>query len=313
MNFPDFNRSILEEISTPEWKKRNLTVLVKRDDLIHDEISGNKWRKLIYNIEQAQLKKNDAILTFGGAFSNHLVATACAAQLKGLKAIGIVRGEELTAESNATLQRCKDYGMELVFVSRELYHLRNDRQWWDELRLDYPNSFVVPEGGANFYGVLGCQEIWKELPKDVSRVFVAQGTTATSCGILLGAPENCFVHAVPVLKGFDAQTEMKQLLYSYFLDEELLTEFFSKLKVETDYHFGGYGKYTPELLNYITEKYRQFGLKLDPVYTGKAFFAMEETIKKLDLKDEKIIFIHTGGIQGSKGVEEKEGIRLYEL
>lgn len=311
MNFPDFNRSTLKEISTPEWEKRNLTLLVKRDDLIHDEISGNKWRKLVYNIEQAQLKKNETILTFGGAFSNHLVATACAAQLKGLKAIGIVRGEELTAESNTTLRRCKDYGMELVFVSRELYHLRNDRQWWDELRLDYPNSFVVPEGGANFYGVLGCQEIWKELPEDVDRVFVAQGTTTTSCGILLGAPEKCFVHAIPVLKGFDAEAEMKQLLYSYFLDEELLTEFFSKLKVETDYHFGGYGKYIPELLNYITEKYRQFGLKLDPIYTGKAFFAMEETIKKLDLKDEKIIFIHTGGIQGSKGIEEKEGVELY--
>lgn len=312
MNFPDFNRSILEEISTPEWEKRNLTVLIKRDDLIHDEISGNKWRKLVYNIEQAQLKRNDTILTFGGAFSNHLVATACAAKLNGLKAIGIVRGEELTAESNATLQRCKDYGMELVFIPRELYNLRNDRQWWDELHLDYPNSLIIPEGGANFHGVLGCQEIWKELPKDTDRIFVAQGTTTTSCGILLGAPEKCTIHAVPVLKGFDAETEMKQLLYSYFLDEELLTEFFSKLKVETDYHFGGYGKYTPELLNYITEKYRQFGLKLDPVYTGKAFFAMEDLIQKLDLKNEKIIFIHTGGIQGSKGIEEKEGVELYE-
>ncbi|MBN9294134.1 MAG: pyridoxal-phosphate dependent enzyme [Flavobacteriia bacterium] len=312
MNFPDFNRSILKEISTPEWEKRNLTVLVKRDDLIHDEISGNKWRKLVYNIEQAQLKRNDTILTFGGAFSNHLVATACAAKLNGLKAIGIVRGEELTAESNATLQRCKDYGMELVFVSRELYHLRNDRQWWEELHLDYPNSLIIPEGGANFYGVLGCQEIWKELPKDTDRIFVAQGTTTTSCGILLGAPKSCFIHAVPVLKGFDAEAEMKQLLYSYFLDEELLTEFFSKLKIEQDYHFGGYGKYTPELLNYITEKYRQFGLKLDPVYTGKAFSAMEDLIQKLDLRNEKIIFIHTGGIQGSKGIEEKEGIELYE-
>jgi 1-aminocyclopropane-1-carboxylate deaminase len=311
MNYPNLNNAILQELISVEWKQRNLTVLVKRDDLIHNEISGNKWRKLLYNFEQAKFNKNDTILTFGGAFSNHLVATACACNLLGFNSIGIVRGDELNENSNDTLKRCSDYGMQLVFVSRSEYQLRYDREWWKELHIDYPNSFIVPEGGANYYGILGCQEIWSELPKDVDRVFVAQGTTTTSCGILLGSLEKCKVHVVPVLKGFDSEVEMRQLFQQSFLEEELISEFFDRLVIEKDYHFGGYGKYTDELLTYITTKYRQFNLKLDPIYTAKAFYALEDTIQKLNLRDEKIVFIHTGGIQGSKEVEMREKIDLY--
>ena len=311
MNYPNLNNAILQEITTEEWKQRNLTVLVKRDDLIHEEISGNKWRKLLYNVEQAKFNKNETIITFGGAFSNHLVATACACDMLGFKSIGIVRGDELNENSNDTLKRCAAYGMQLVFVSRSEYQLRYDREWWKELHTDYPNSFIVPEGGANYYGILGCQEIWSELPKDADRVFVAQGTTTTSCGILLGSPEKCKIHVVPVLKGFDAKEEMKNLFQQSFLDEELIADFFERLIVENDYHFGGYGKYTNELLTYIKEKYKQFTLKLDPIYTAKAFYALEETIQKLDIRNEKIIFIHTGGIQGSKEVELREGVELY--
>ncbi len=302
MNFPDINRSILQELTTEQWSNRNVKVYVKRDDLIHEEISGNKWRKLMYNVELAKNNKKDTLITFGGAFSNHLVATACACSVFGLKSIGIVRGDELSENSNDTLKRCADYGMQLEFVSRELYNLRYDKDWWRELQLDYPNAMVIPEGGANFYGMVGCQEIWKELPSDIDRVFVAQGTTTTSCGILIGAPETTKVHVVPVLKGFDAKQEMKNLFQNFFLDEETTDELFKKLIVESDYHFGGYGKYTPELLAYITEKLTQFNLKLDPIYTAKSFFAMEQTIKNLDLKNEKIVFLHTGGLQGANGI-----------
>lgn len=302
MNFPDIKRSILQEITTEQWSKRNLKVYVKRDDLIHEEISGNKWRKLMYNVELAKNNKNDTLITFGGAFSNHLVATACACKVLGLKSVGIVRGEELSATSNDTLKRCAEYGMKLEFVSRELYNLRYDKDWWRELQLDYPNAMVIPEGGANFYGMVGCQEIWKELPNDIDRIFVAQGTTTTSCGILIGAPEETKVHVVPVLKGFDSKQEMTNLFQNFFLDEETTHELFEKLIIEPDYHFGGYGKYTSELLAYITEKFAQFNLKLDPIYTAKSFFAMEKTIEKLDLKNEKIVFLHTGGLQGARGI-----------
>lgn len=311
MNYPNIANAILQEITTEDWKKRNLQVLVKRDDLIHEEISGNKWRKLLYNVAHVKNLKKDTIITFGGAFSNHLVATANACQQIGIKAIGIIRGEELTAKSNDTLKRCAAYGMELVFVSRSTYQLRYDYEWWKELQIDYPNSYVVPEGGANYYGILGCQEIWKELPSDTDRIFVGQGTTTTSCGILLGAPENCAVHVVPVLKGFDVHKEMKQLLTSFFLEEEDIATYFEQLRIEDDFHFGGYGKYTSELLQFISDKYREHQLKLDPIYTGKVFFAMEETIQRLNLQNEKIIFLHTGGIQGAKSIEEREKISLY--
>ncbi|HRO76889.1 MAG TPA: pyridoxal-phosphate dependent enzyme, partial [Crocinitomicaceae bacterium] len=142
MNFPDINRSILQELTTEQWSNRNVKVYVKRDDLIHEEISGNKWRKLMYNVELAKNNKNDTLITFGGAFSNHLVATACACSVFGLKSIGIVRGDELSENSNDTLKRCADYGMQLEFVSRELYNLRYDKDWWRELQLDYPNAMV---------------------------------------------------------------------------------------------------------------------------------------------------------------------------
>lgn len=311
MNYPDINQSILQDITTESWKAKGLEVFVKRDDLIHDIISGNKWRKLIYNIEQAQLKKNECIITFGGAFSNHLVATACAAKMHNLKSVGIVRGEELNENSNATLRKCAELGMQLVFVSRELYNLRNDYQWRDELRLEHTNSFIVPEGGSNFYGILGCQEIWNELPKDIDRVFIAQGTTTTSCGLVLGAPEKTKIDCVPVLKGFDSLSEMNTQLATFFLDEETLQDLQEKIIIHDQYHFGGYGKYSPELLVFIQEKYKQLGIKLDPIYTGKAFYAMEEYLNLESTKNQKVVFIHTGGIQGSKGIEGKENIELY--
>jgi 1-aminocyclopropane-1-carboxylate deaminase len=311
MIFPDIKKSILQQIHTADWDKRGLTVFVKRDDLIHSEISGNKWRKLLYNIEESKHHKVDAILTFGGAYSNHLVATASACKLYGLHAVGIVRGDELTINSNETLKRCSEYGMQLEFVSRELYNLRNDYEWKKELHLDFPNAMIIPEGGANYLGVVGCQEIWKELPSDINRLFVAQGTTTTSAGILLGAPENCKIHAVPVLKGFDSIAEMKKVLADFYLDEETEESIFQKLVIEFGYDFGGYGKYTVELLHYIQQIYSQHQLPLDPIYTGKAFFAMEKTIQQLDLKNETIVFVHTGGIQGSAGIEKKEQIKLY--
>lgn len=311
MRAPNIQLSISQELHSEKWKKRHLSVYVKRDDLIHEDISGNKWRKLIYNVEKLQLEKKDTLITFGGAFSNHLVATAAACKFYGIQAVGIVRGDELTPSSNATLQQCHALGMKLVFVSRALYQLRYDELWWKELHIKHPNSYIVPEGGANYLGIVGCQDIWNELPNDVDRVFVAQGTTATSCGLLLGAPDSCKIHAVPVLKGFDSKDEMEQLFASSLLDEETIQEAFDRLILETDYHFGGYGKYTDELLQFIKETYQTHQLKLDPIYTGKAFFAMKDCIEKYDLQNEKIVFIHTGGIQGVRGIEEKEKISLF--
>ena len=148
-------KSILQELSNPILKEKNIQLFLKRDDLIDSEVSGNKWRKLKYNIEQAISKKNDAILTFGGAYSNHLVATASACFKVGIRSIGIVRGEELSENSNETLKKCFEFGMELKFVSRQEYVLKGDSLFLKDLHLENENCFIVPEGGANFYGMVG--------------------------------------------------------------------------------------------------------------------------------------------------------------
>lgn len=296
--------SVLQEILIPEFKERGIRLYVKRDDLIHQEVSGNKWRKLKYSLMQAEQMKCMGILTFGGAFSNHLLATASACAVSGLSSVGIVRGEELTADANPTLRRCAELGMKLVFVDRMLYNMRHDADYLKELKLDYPSFYIVPEGGANYYGMIGCQEIWKELPTDVDHLFVAQGTTTTSCGLLLGMHETCTLHVVPVLKGFDSRTEMEKLLYLATFDTEMNTELLQRVEIHPDYHFGGYAKYDQNLLQFIDDMEQQHELPLDQVYTGKAFHGMLKELQKAEYDGKKIIFLHTGGLQGKLKTEK---------
>jgi len=304
-------KSILEKLSFPILEEKNIELFVKRDDLIDTEVSGNKWRKLKYNIEQALANKNNSIVTFGGAFSNHLVATAAACKLIGIRCVGIVRGEELNSNSNETLKRCAEHGMELKFVTRSEYALRNDSLYLKDIHLEFENSFVVPEGGANFYGMIGCQDIIKEIEQDFDHVFIAQGTTTTSCGVLISLPSNSKLHVVPVLKGFDSISEMRNLLNYTLFDEELTEELLNRVTVHSNAHFGGYGKYDLELLDFIKQFYHENNIKLDPIYTGKVMFELIKNIKENKLSNSKVLFIHTGGLQGIEGVEKKQGYSLF--
>ncbi len=308
----DVKRSILQEIEIQEFKKRGISLFVKRDDLIDPDISGNKWRKLKYNIALCESKKKTGILTFGGAYSNHLVATAAACQQAGLKAIGLVRGEELNTESNSTLKRCAQLGMELVFISREEYAIRNDKAYHETLGADYPEYQLVPEGGANYYGMVGCQEILSEIDVPFDHVFVAQGTTTTSCGISFGLKEHQKVHVVPVLKGFDSLGEMNSTLSKTGIDKETIEELMSRVEVHDEFHFGGYAKHTPELIAFIRNFHNQHGLKLDPIYTGKAMFALLKALELPKYDNTTVLFIHTGGLQGIEGVEKQLGEKLFE-
>ncbi len=304
--------SITEEIFEDELLARGIQLFVKRDDLIDELISGNKWRKLKYNIELCRANKNNGILTFGGAYSNHLLATAAACNRAGLNAIGVVRGEELNSTSNDTLKKCAALGMKLVFISRELYGMRNEKAYHEELSYEFPNHHIVPEGGANYYGVIGCQEIMKEVTTKVDHVFIAQGTSTTSCGVLLSLNNTQKLHVVPVLKGYDAIQEMSNLLRRSGLEEDWVNDTLSKVEVLPEFHFGGYAKYTKELLNYIQNFYRTHSVKLDPVYTGKAMYALMHELKDARYNNTKILFIHTGGIQGAAAIEKQSGIRLYD-
>lgn len=303
----DVSKSLLQTLQLKKLNTQNIELFVKRDDLIDEYVSGNKWRKLKYNVEQAKTLKKSGILTFGGAYSNHLVATAAACQKSGLRAIGIVRGDELNAHSNSILRQCADFGMALQFVSRLDYAARNEKSYHEELNVQFPNYLIVPEGGANYYGMIGCQEILKETANDFDYVVVAQGTTTTSIGLALALPEKTTLIVVPVLKAFDALAEMKTLLGYTGFELSMIEDVLSKVHVLSEYHFGGYGKYTDELLDFMEQVYTETKLPLDPIYSGKALFALQDWAVKNAIHDKRILFIHTGGIQGGKTIEKKEG------
>lgn len=291
----DTSASIVQELEIEQYRNRGIRVLVKRDDLIHPEVSGNKWRKLKYNLAHYRTLKKEAILTFGGAYSNHLLATASACFLEGIPAIGLVRGEELTVDANSVLSRCAELGMQFEFISRDEYALRGMKEYHEELTLRYPNTYIIEEGGAGYYGMIGCQEILKEINEPFDHVFVAQGTTTTSCGLLLGL-NGQQLHVVPALKGFDSPGEMQRLLGRTGIDPDLVEDLLERVRVHADYHFGGYAKSTPELEQFITEIEKDYGLPLDSVYTAKAFFALWKELEKPEYDNQTVLFVHTGGL-----------------
>ncbi len=176
---------------------------------------------------------------------------------------------------------------------------------------EFENHYIVPEGGANFYGMIGCQEILKEIDLKYDSIFISQGTATTSCGILLSLADGASLHVVPALKGFDSLQEMKELINYSLFDENLTEELLLKTVVHAEFHFGGYATYTTELIQFIQTFYKNYQVPLDQVYTGKAMFALFSEIEKGNLDNKIIVFIHTGGIQGTKFMEEKEGITLF--
>ncbi len=311
MTMFDLSNSILQEIKIDSLVKRNIKLLIKRDDLIHSEVSGNKWRKLKYNVELCRSNKKKGILTFGGAFSNHLLATASACNHLQLKSIGLVRGDELNENSNDTLQNCSRLGMKLFFLSRDEYKLRYEKAYIEAVSIKHPNYQIVPEGGANYHGMIGCQEIMNDIEEQVNHVFVAQGTSTTSCGIAMSLKKNQFLHVIPVLKKYDSIGEMNNLFLDAGMKKEEINLLMKKVKEYPQYHFGGYGKYNEGLLLFISNFYKQYNLKLDPIYTGKVMFGLLEIIQESSFDNSTVLFIHTGGLQGVKGIEHKSGIQLF--
>ncbi len=268
-------------------------VLVKRDDLIDPYISGNKWRKLKYILQEAKENCKRQLVTFGGTYSNHLVATAAACARSGLKSSAFVRGEEI---DNEMLMLCRLYGMELLFTDRTSY--KNKRLLFEEHYGDNHDAFFVDEGGASTQGVRGCAEIIAELPPDTKHIFCAAGTGTTAAGLLKGIHERKLdtqLHVIPALKG------------GSFISEEIFkyTGSLNQLTLHIDYHFGGYAKTSPELIRFIKNFSAGEGILIDPIYTGKMFFALDDLLGKGSLQDDKVIAIHTGGLLGLMGMREK--------
>jgi 1-aminocyclopropane-1-carboxylate deaminase len=200
------------------------------------------------------------------------------------------------------LEDCFNFGMELVFVSRDEYVLKDDASYKADLQTQYPNSFIIPEGGANYYGTMGCAEIWKEIEPKIDHLFLCAGTGCTATGLLLSMPENTKLHVVSALKGDFQKSQMEGILYTAFLDEETKNDLFQNVSFYNDYHFGGYAKTNALLFDFISKIKSEIDIALDPVYTGKAFFGMLQEILNSNYFDgSTICFLHTGGLMGARG------------
>lgn len=291
--------SPLQEVINPILSSNELRLFVKRDDLIHPHISGNKWRKLKYNILDALQQNHHTILTFGGAFSNHIAATAFAAKKAGLESVGVIRGED--DSENPTLKFARQNGMKLHFVSRHDYRKKTEASFLKDLEQQFDRHYLVPEGGANGLGVKGCTEILTEVNENVDFVCCACGTATTAAGIALTLEESQKLLCFPVLKnGRFLQEEMNNMI------QESRLRPLSNMDVEfiNDYHFGGYAKLKPSLLTFISKFEKENNILLDPVYTGKMMFGIFDLIQAgYFSKGTSILAIHTGGLQGWEGMK----------
>lgn len=276
------------------FDEHGIEVFIKRDDLIHPVISGNKWRKLKYVLKKAQSTGKTHLVTFGGAYSNHLMATAAAAANFGFRATGFVRGEEA---ENDTLFICRLHGMHLIFTDRESY--RDKQVLFEKHFAGDAEAFFIDEGGAAPEAAKGCGELVDELPGFYDHIFCACGTGTTAAGIIDGIHHRGLktrFHGIPVLKNGE------------FLRDEIsryLTQP-ADFNLHTEYHFGGYAKTSDELILFIKDFISSTGILVDPVYTGKMLFAVYDLAAKGYFKaGERVLAVHTGGAWGLLGMKEK--------
>ena len=286
--------SPVHQITNPLFDEHGVKVFLKRDDLIHPMISGNKWRKLKYLLKNAQDKQKNHLVTFGGAYSNHLLATAAAAAKFGFKTTGIVRGEEV---KNDTLFLCKLHGMQLIFTDRVSY--RDKQALFHKYFGDDEDAIFIDEGGASTEGARGCSELVDELNDTYDHFFCACGTGTTAAGIINGLNNHQFktqFNAVPVFKnGGFIKDEIDRFLIAP-----------ADYSLHTDYHFGGYGKATDELIGFIKQFVATTGIVIEPIYTGKMMYGLYDLIGKGYFKaGSKILAIHSGGIWGLLGMKDR--------
>lgn len=281
-------------------EEKGIELYIKREDEIHPFVSGNKFRKLKYNIQEAKKTNKNTLLTFGGAFSNHIVATAVAGYLTDFKTIGVIRGEELgldvteTLSNNTTLKNSYEHNMQFEFVSRELYRKKLEDSFINNLKEKYGDFYLIPEGGTNDLAIKGCEEILTVSDAKFDYICCAVGTGGTISGVINASSKHQKVIGFPALKGDFLFDDIKKLTSK------------SNWSLQTNYHFGGYAKYTDELIRFINDFNKDTGVLLDPIYTVKMIFGILDMIKKNQFKKgSKILAIHTGGIQGIEGFNQK--------
>lgn len=285
-------KSPIQKIESEIFKEHNLNVFIKRDDLIHPFISGNKWRKTKYLLNDIISNGHSTALTFGGAFSNHIHAFSYACKNSGLKSIGVIRGEELKNKPlNKTLQFAVENGMELIFVSREEYRNRYDINYCNNLSEEH-NAYIVPEGGTTSFVKEGFAEMLNEVRETVDNAtyFVPCGSGGTIAGINSNLFTNEKIYGVNVVKGNEAALEsvIKEISEN------------NNYIILNDYNFGGYAKYNDDLVEFMNSFEKEYNIEIESVYSGKMFFSFFDLVKKGFLKNENIVLVHTGGLQGKR-------------
>jgi 1-aminocyclopropane-1-carboxylate deaminase len=273
----------------------SITLTLKREDLLHPFISGNKFRKLKYNIQKVQECNSNKLITFGGAFSNHIAATAFACYEAKIPCIGIIRGEELATKisENPTLSFAQKHGMQLEFVSREDYQNKETEVFINQLEEKFGSHYLLPEGGTNDLAIKGCEEILTPEDSGFDFICCAVGTGGTIAGIINSALPHQKVIGFPALKGDFLRDEIRKFAKN------------TNWELNSQYHFDGYGKVTNELIDFINLFYQETKIPLDPVYTGKMVFGVMDLIEKgFFPQNAKILMIHTGGLQGISGMNQ---------
>ncbi len=304
------------ELKLPLLKKHGLSWKVLRDDSIDANLSGNKYRKLKYNLIEAASLGHHQLLTFGGAYSNHIYALAAAASQFGFSSVGIIRGElvpglnirgELVPGLNPTLRAAEKFGMHLQSMSREDYKARMDADKIRQFQQDYGDFYLVPDGGTNTFAIRGCTELTQYIPDDVDHCTLCCGTGGTMAGFVAGMQGKKHILGFPVLKGgMFLQEHIKSLLMEY------QQSVYDNWALIPDYHFGGYARHDIVLVDFMNWFYDHTGIPTDPVYTGKMFYGVYDLIAKGYFKTgSTILSIHSGGLQGNAGFKERFGNILH--
>ena len=290
-----------QQINLELLSDKKVELWIKREDQIHPEVSGNKFRKLKYNLLEAKQKGDQKLLTFGGAYSNHILATAVAGALNGFETVGVIRGEELgkdvqkTLDQNETLRRASQHGMKFAFMSREAYREKMSETSIRGLKSQFGDFYLIPEGGTNTLAVKGCEEILTNQDSQFDYICSCVGTGGTIAGLINSSEHHQNVIGFPALKGDFLKNEIRAMVGDR-----------GNWKLTLDYHFGGYSKYSNELIEFINQFQRETSIPLDPIYTGKMLFGILDMIKKNQFEEgSKILAIHTGGLQGIIGFNQR--------
>ena len=273
----------------------NYSLVIKREDTLHPHISGNKYRKLKYNLIEAKRLNKKVLLTFGGAYSNHIAALASAGKEFGFETIGVIRGEELGAKigTNPTLSFAQNCGMQFHFVSREDYRHKTENSFISNLKPLFGDFYLVPEGGTNNLAVKGCEEILTKNDEEFDFICSAVGTGGTLAGLIKSSKAHQTVIGFSALKGTFQSSDIEKYTSK------------TNYKIIDNYCFGGYAKIDEQLIRFINNFKEKTEISLDPVYTGKMLYGIIDLINKGELKqNSRILAIHTGGLQGITGMNQ---------